>query len=107
MRILISGSHGLIGSALFISLQKGGHELSRLMRQRAGPGDIEWHPDQSTPPTESLEGFDAVVHLAGESIASGRWTEARKQKIRDSRVQGTTRLSKALTSLREPPRVLV
>src|SRR6266545_3300744 len=83
MRILISGSHGLVGSALTKSLQSQGHEVLALVR---------------------LEGFDSVSHLAGESIAAGRWTEAKKKAIRDSRVRGTQLLSETLASLRRRPK---
>jgi len=104
MKVLISGSHGLVGQALIESLTNDGHEIHRLVRRRAvGSSEIEWHPNQGQIDAEHLERFDAVVHLAGESIASGRWSAEKKQKIRDSRVEGTRLLSRSLQQLSQPP----
>jgi uncharacterized protein (TIGR01777 family) len=108
MRILISGSHGLVGKALVRSLESDGHEIFRLVRHAPGSdSEIEWSPDRYSIALACLEGFDAVVHLAGESIASGRWNEERKRKIRDSRVKGTKLLSDALANLARPPKTLI
>jgi uncharacterized protein (TIGR01777 family) len=109
MKILISGSHGLIGKALSASLTRDGHEIVRLVRRERviGQPEIEWHPNQGRIDAEHLEGFDTVVHLAGESIASGRWTEQKKKKIRESRVLGTTLLSETLARLHEKPKTFV
>ncbi len=109
MKVLVSGSHGLVGRALIKSLTNEGHEVSRLVRrERAfGSPDIEWHPNQGLIDGEHLEGMDAVVHLAGESIATGRWTNDKKRAIRDSRVKGTQLLSKTLARLSRPPAVFV
>ena len=108
MRILISGSHGLVGKALIKSLEPEGHEIFRLVRHApASDSEIEWSPDRYSIALARLEGFDAVVHLAGESIASGRWDEERKRKIRESRVKGTKLLSDALANLARPPRTLI
>lgn len=104
----MSGAHGLVGKALSASLIRDGHEVVRLVRERVvGQPEIEWHPNQGRIDAEHLEGFDAVVHLAGESIASGRWTEDKKRKIRESRVRGTTLLSEALAGLQHPPKTFV
>jgi len=108
MRILVSGSHGLVGKALIASLTSDGHEIVRLVRGKpSGAAEIEWHPNQEKIDAASLEGIDAVVHLAGESIASGRWTDEKKCAIRDSRVKGTALLSDALARLSHPPSVFV
>lgn len=108
MKILVSGSHGLVGKALIKSLTSDGHEIVRLVRSKpAGAGEIEWHPNQGTLDAASLEGLDAVVHLAGESIASGRWSDEKKRAIRDSRVKGTALLSDTLAKLSQPPAVFV
>ena len=109
MKILVSGSHGLVGSALIKSLIQDGHEVVRLVRRQASSGapEIEWHPDQDRLDAQQLEGLDAVIHLAGESIASGRWTDEKKRTIRDSRVKGTTLLSKTLAQLTRPPSVFL
>ncbi len=105
MKVLLSGSSGLIGTALRESL--GDRSVVRLVRSRGTGTDVSWDPLAGTIDRERLEGLDAAVHLAGESIASGRWTARRKAMIRDSRVQGTATLSEALASLSSPPRVLV
>jgi uncharacterized protein len=109
MKILVSGSHGLVGKALIKSLTGDGHEVVRLVRERRTPGstDIEWHPSHGTIDAQQLEGFDAVVHLAGESIASGRWSDEKKRRIRESRIQGTQLLSKSLAQLTKPPRLFI
>lgn len=109
MKILVSGSNGLVGTALIKSLSSKGHTISRLVRKTPSPDslNIEWHPNRGTIQAEKLSGFDAVVHLAGESIASGRWTPEKKRRIRDSRINGTQLLSEALAQSPQPPKVLV
>ena len=109
MDILISGSHGLIGSALTSWLTSRGHRIVRLVRppRAPGPGEIVWDPAAGTIDAGGLEGMDAVIHLAAESIASGRWTAARKKRIAESRVQGTGLLAGALAYARRGPRTLI
>ncbi len=108
MNILVTGSTGLVGSSVVSFLKTGGHRVLRLVRGTAnGADDIVWHPAGDTIESAKLEGLDAVVHLAGENIASGRWNAAKKERIRDSRVNGTVLLSKALAKLTRKPRVLV
>jgi uncharacterized protein (TIGR01777 family) len=109
MKILVSGSHGLVGKALINSLTTDGHEVLRLVRQARAFGalEIEWHPNQGQLDAQHLEGFDVVVHLAGESIASGRWTDSKKRAIRESRVKGTSLLSEVLARLSRPPSVFL
>lgn len=109
MRILISGSSGLIGSALVPFLSAQGHTITCLVRSKTpSPASaISWEPETGTIDSSQLEGFDAVVHLAGESIAGGRWTAARKARIRESRVKGTRLLATALAGLERQPRVLL
>ncbi len=108
MRILISGSSGFIGSALTSTLVSSGHTVLRLVRSPEKlAGDIFWNPDQGRIDTSNLEGMDAVVHLAGESIASGWWTAQKKDRIRETRVKGTKLLSDALTDLKKPPSVFI
>jgi uncharacterized protein len=104
-KILVSGSSGLIGAALLPALQSSGFEVTRLVRGASGKGQIGWDPTQGLAP-ESVSGFDALIHLAGESIV-GRWTEAKKRRIRQSRVQGTRNLAEALAAASQRPRVLV
>ena len=107
MKILVTGASGLVGSALAPFLEAGGHEVARLGRSAPADGDVRWDPDAGVLDAGALEGFDGVVHLAGENIASGRWTEARKRRIRESRVNGTQLLAATLAGLERPPRVLV
>jgi uncharacterized protein (TIGR01777 family) len=109
MRVLISGSHGLVGQALVKSLIKSGDEVVRLVRKEPAFGEVEveWHPNQGLIDSEQLKNLDAVVHLAGEGIASGRWTEDKKKQIRESRVSGTELLSKSLAGLPDPPATFV
>jgi len=101
MKIALTGSSGLVGSALVSSLQSAGHEVVRLRRPE------QWDPDSGTIDASVLSGSDAVVHLAGENIASGKWTAARKQRIHDSRVNGTKLIAETISQIDPPPRVLV
>jgi uncharacterized protein len=109
LKILISGSHGLVGRALIKHLSSKGHNVARLVREvpSSNSTDVEWHPEQGMIASEKMVNFDAVVHLAGESIASGKWTEEKKRRIRESRVFGTQLLSKTLAQLTHPPGVFV
>ena len=108
MKILITGSHGLVGKALISELVKDGHEIVSLVRHKSeGASEIEWHPNQGSIDSERVSGFDVVVHLAGESIASGRWTDEKKRKIRESRVDGTTLLSRALAQSSKAPATFI
>jgi uncharacterized protein len=108
MKLLISGSHGLVGKALLRSLEPKDHEVLRLVRHPpANDLEVEWSPDRYSIALARLEGFDAVIHLAGESIASGRWDEEKKRKIRESRAKGTKLLSDALANLAHPPKTLI
>jgi hypothetical protein len=108
MRIVVSGSSGLVGSAVVDYFNGQGDQITRLVRRDArGPAEIAWHPDG--PPLEAarLEGFDAIVHLAGESLSDGRWNAAKKARIRQSRVEGTQRLCQSLAGTNARPKVLV
>lgn len=109
MKILVSGSHGLVGKALVRSLTDDGHEVIRLVRgeHSLGSPEVGWQPQQGRIDVEHLEGIHAVVHLAGESIASGRWSAEKKKAIRESRVKGTALLSDALAQLSRPPSVFL
>jgi uncharacterized protein len=105
-RILVSGVSGPIGAALLPSLKTRGYEITRLVRGAStGEDQIAWNPAQPISP-EIISGFDAVIHLAGESIV-GRWTAEKKLKIRDSRVVGTRNLAQALAHAKNKPQVFV
>lgn len=105
-RVLVSGGSGFIGSALIPALESRGSKVTRLVRAtESRPDEIVWAPTRPLRP-ESVPGFDAVIHLAGEPVAA-RWTEAKKRRIRDSRVLGTAHLCEALARTAQPPRVLI
>jgi uncharacterized protein len=106
MNVLISGATGLIGSALVPELEAKGHTVTRLSRSGSGANTIRWDPSAGTIDGD-LEGTDAVVHLAGESIAQGRWSPDKKRRILDSRVQGTRLLAERISALATPPKVMV
>jgi hypothetical protein len=108
MNVLVTGSSGLIGSALTAALTTGGHRVTRLVRSGADPAErrFAWDPAGGSIDPAALEGVDAVVHLAGESVA-GRWTEAKKDRILSSRVGSTGLLAEALAGLDRRPQVLV
>ena len=107
MRVAVSGSTGLIGSALVQRLRREGHTVLPLVRSAtAGADGVAWDPRAGTIDTAALEGTDAVVHLAGENVGS-RWTAEKKRRIRDSRVKGTRLVSEAVSRLARRPRVLV
>jgi uncharacterized protein (TIGR01777 family) len=105
--VLVSGSHGLIGSALCSALEAGGHEVVRLVRGPAGRGEVSWDPASGALDAASLERFDAAVNLAGAGIGDKRWTPDRKREIVDSRVKSTDLLSRRLASLDPKPSVMV
>jgi len=109
LRVAISGASGLVGSALTAVLRAAGHDVLPMVRR--GPTrdaeEIYWDPAAGNIESDKLEGLDAIVNLAGESIAAGRWTAKRKARIRDSRVLGTGLIAEALARLENPPRVWV
>lgn len=108
LRIAVTGASGLVGNRLVKRLEGRGDIVHRLVRQEPKhENEIHWSPSGGTIDRAALEGVDAVVHLAGASIAGGLWTEKRKRLIRSSRVDGTALLSQALASLESPPQVLV
>jgi uncharacterized protein len=106
--ILISGASGLIGSSLTPFLTTGGHRVFRLVRKLPkAQEDIFWDTDTGKIDFKDIEGFDAVIHLAGENIGQGWWTEAKKKKIVDSRINGTRTIVNALMKLKKPPKVFL
>jgi uncharacterized protein (TIGR01777 family) len=106
LRLAVTGATGLLGSALVPFLTTGGHQVIAVSRRRGLRDAIHWDPAAGVIDYTGLEGLDAVVHLAGETVGT-RWSEHRKRRIRDSRVEGTMFLAEALAGLRQPPRVLV
>ncbi|TCJ19448.1 TIGR01777 family protein [Rubrobacter taiwanensis] len=108
MRVLVSGASGFLGSALRESLEADRHEVVKLTRRPPAAGEraIRWNPAAGSLNVSVLEGMDAVVHLAGENVA-GRWTAAKKARIRESRVGGTRLLAESLARMQNPPGVMV
>ncbi len=111
MRMLVSGSSGLVGSALVPALTGGGHRVVRLLRPEsktsAGQEAWGWDPGKGSMLSLGRDAVDAVVHLAGENIAAARWSEKQKARIRDTRVKGTRVLCELLAKLSSPPKVLI
>ncbi|HIN79977.1 MAG TPA: TIGR01777 family protein [Planctomycetes bacterium] len=113
LKILVTGASGLVGSALLPLLSSQGHQVLRAVRRPLLPGglgeEVRWRPESaadeiSGPERDAFEELDAVIHLAGENIASGRWTPHRKEQLRESRIGVTRRLCELLSSLDSPPR---
>src|SRR5689334_13400049 len=108
MNVLVTGSHGMIGTALIPRLRARGDRVLRLVRGDAeGSDDVRWDPPAGTIDAAALEGVDAVVHLAGVGIGDKKWTEARKKEVLESRTIPTTLLARTLAALDGKPRVLV
>jgi uncharacterized protein (TIGR01777 family) len=109
LRVAVTGATGLVGSALVLALRAAGHRVDRVSRRPPAPGttDIQWDPMRGRLDPRALEGVDAVVHLAGESVAALRWTRSVKERIRRSRVESTRLLAVTLGHLSRRPRVLV
>lgn len=108
MNFLVSGASGLIGSSLTRFLEAEDHSVKRLSRSRTNDSEntIHWDPESEALNKDDMDGFDAVIHLAGENIA-GRWTEEKKTRIHDSRIKGTRLLRNRLSEVEHPPKVLV
>jgi uncharacterized protein len=106
--VLVTGAHGLIGTALIPRLRADGHRVVRLVRgDPEGSDDVTWDPAAGTIDAAGIDGIDAVVHLAGAGIGDKKWTPARKQLILDSRTEGTDLLARTLAGLARPPKVLL
>ncbi|HZQ78557.1 MAG TPA: TIGR01777 family oxidoreductase [Acidimicrobiia bacterium] len=107
MDVVVTGSSGLIGTALGPALEQAGHRMVPMVRGRGGGGALRWDPAEGQIDAAGLEGVGAVVNLAGEGIGAKRWDEEHKARIRDSRVRGTALLAETLAKLQRPPKVLV
>lgn len=108
MKIAITGASGLVGTALIQDLTANGHQVLRLVRtDPKAPDEVRWDIRRGEIDADRLEGIDAAINLAGENVGEGRWTDEKKRSIRESRVRGTELLVKAVTGLKQPPRVLI
>lgn len=109
MNVLLTGASGLIGSAVAAALQARGDAVRYLVRREPVSGDREfrWNPESKWVDRDAFEGVDAVIHLAGRSVASGRWNKAVKRSIRDSRVLGTQAIVAAMQDAQHRPRVFL
>jgi uncharacterized protein len=112
MQIAVSGASGLVGSALCRRLERNGHQVYRLVRESSNSKsphgrDLTWEPPSGLADPGRLNQIDALVHLAGRSIATGRWTPQEKQLIRDSRVQATEQLVRQILLLDAPPKTII
>lgn len=107
MDVLVTGSHGFIGTALLTALRSKGHTVRRLVRGEPTGRDVRWDLGSRTIDKAALEGIEGVVHLAGAGIGDHRWTEDHKRAVLESRTVGTTLLAEALAGLKKKPAVLV
>lgn len=107
MKVAITGSSGTIGQALIQALQENGHTVVAIVRKKSQSShEITWDPAKGVLDPHSLEGTEAIINLAGENIAS-RWSEEKKKKIIDSRVNATKTLTEAILKMPHPPKVLI
>ena len=108
-RVLVAGSSGTIGTQLVAFLDTGGHDVWRLVRReiKDGAKELYWNPSSAVLDHEILEGFDAIIHLGGEGIGDKRWSQKRKEQIRDSRVDSTSLLSNAISQMKQKPEVFL
>lgn len=104
MKVVVAGGTGFLGTPLVSQLRAGGNDVSVLIRQRAAPGQITWSPDGTAGPwAKAIDGAEAVINLAGESIAGHRWTTAHKTRIRDSRILATRSVVAAIHAAARKP----
>lgn len=119
MKILIAGSTGFIGSALVPFLKNAGHEVRRLVRRpsilnseglidhHVKQEELIWNPEQESLNETELQQFDAIINLAGDNISTGRWTQHKKQKILESRIQATRTFADAILRMKQPPKIFI
>jgi uncharacterized protein (TIGR01777 family) len=108
VRIVVAGASGFVGTALVAALQQAGHEVHALVRRAAtSASETSWDPAAGALPIAGLDGAGAVVNLSGENVGAGRWSAARRERIRQSRIAATRTLVAAMTQLARPPAVFV
>jgi hypothetical protein len=106
VKVVVTGSTGLIGTALVRALETRGDGVTRMVRRSPGTGEARWDPEAGQIEAAALEGHDAVVHLAGAGIGDHRWSEDHKRAVLDSRVKGTTLLASTVAALTDKPRIM-
>lgn len=107
MHVLVTGASGLVGTALVKKLATNGHDVTRLVRRTPRPGEARWNPDDGSIEATALRGVDAVVHLAGASIAGRRWNDDCKRTLLESRLRGTTLIASTLAAGADKPAVMI
>src|SRR4051812_30313704 len=107
MHVLVTGSSGLVGSALVKKLSAQGHQVTRAVRRTPRPGEIRWDPEHGTIETATIQHLDAVIHLAGAGIGDHRWTDEYKRTLLESRTLGTGLIASTLAGLEHKPAVLL
>lgn len=108
MKVLVTGSTGLVGKKIVSGLKDAGHQVVKLVRgETRGSDEFTWDPEGGKIDARAFEGVDSVIHLAGEGIATKRWSAEQKAKIKDSRVKGTLLISNTIAALPKPPKALI
>ena len=107
MHVVVTGSSGLVGTALVRTLASQGHQVTRMVRRTPRPGEARWNPDDGMIETNALQHVDAVIHLAGASIAGRRWTDDYKRTLLETRLRGTTLLATSIADLADKPAVMI
>src|SRR3954447_26956071 len=109
MKIFVSGATGLVGTELARILRAAGHDVRRLVRAPAQPSgdDVLWNPERGELDARAIAGANAVINLSGESIAEGRWTDEKKRRILESRINSTRTLATTISQMPDPPQVFL
>src|SRR5690242_2675794 len=107
MHVVLTGASGLVGTALIKKLAANGHDVTRLVRRTPRPGEARWNPGDGSIEAGAFRGVDAVVHLAGASIAGRRWNDEYKRTLLESRLRGTSLIATTIAALDDKPAVMI
>jgi uncharacterized protein (TIGR01777 family) len=107
LRIAVSGASGFIGSVLVLELEKMGHKVTPIVREKDRPNTIYWNPEFDIIEAQALENFDVIINLAGKSVADKRWSEKLKSEFKESRIRTTKLLANTISRLKKPPRLFL